>query len=81
MYNGSYANTGTTGARWLLWKEAVHLIKERPVFGYGIEGTAEMMEQAAGNDRCRCEYMQYALSFGIPAAVLYIIACMDGSSG
>lgn len=73
---GNYANTGTTGARWLLWKEAVHLIKERPVFGYGIEGTAGMMEQAAGNDRCHCEYMQYALSFGIPAAVFYTIACI-----
>lgn len=35
-----------------------------------------MMERAAGNDRSNCEYMQYALSFGIPAAVLYTLACV-----
>ncbi|MGN0240754.1 MAG: O-antigen ligase family protein [Candidatus Weimeria sp.] len=67
-------NAGT--ARWALWKATVKFIKERPLFGFGIEGIDERLKAAAGAERTHNEYLQYAVTFGIPEAVAYTAACI-----
>ena len=69
----SAVDSAGTG-RWGLWKNTVHYIRERPVFGWGIEGIAERLEADSHgiNNRPHNEYLQYAAFFGIPAAILYI---------
>lgn len=67
-------NAGTK--RWALWKATVGFIKERPLFGFGIEGIDERLKAAAGSERTHNEYLQYAVTFGIPEAVAYTAACI-----
>lgn len=57
-----------------LWRWTITRIRERPIVGYGSDALADDMEAATRNGRCHCEYMHYALSYGIPAAVLYVCA-------
>ncbi len=64
---------GTT--RWLLWKTTCGYIRERPLFGYGIEGIDDMLQEATGSSRTHNEYLQYMSSFGIPEGVAYILGC------
>ena len=66
------SNTGTR--RWVLWKHTVQYISERPIFGWGVEGTTERLdnEPDTENDRPHNEYLQWAAFFGIPGALLYI---------
>lgn len=58
-----------------LWKHAFSYIKERPLFGYGPEGTyySWFFEDEVGWDRPHNEYIQHALFMGIPAAIFYIV--------
>ena len=67
------ADSAGTG-RWGLWRNTIGYIRERPVFGWGIEGIAERLyeDSAHLNNRPHNEYMQYAAFFGIPAALIYI---------
>lgn len=64
--------------RWTLWKYAVYLIKESPIFGYGIEGQRRRAEELGilgkygVGTSTHNEFLQYAVSFGIPAALAYI---------
>ena len=62
--------------RWALWKATVGFIKERPLFGFGIEGIDDRLNAAAGSGRTHNEYLQYAVTFGIPEAVAYTAACI-----
>ena len=55
-----------------LWRWTITRIRERPWVGYGSDALADAMTEALRNSRCHCEYMHYALSYGIPAAVLYV---------
>lgn len=56
-----------------LWKHSFKYIKERPIFGYGPEGTYySFYEDDMGYDRPHNEYIQCALFMGIPAAIFYI---------
>lgn len=66
------AEAGTK--RWALWTNTVSYIKERPFFGFGNEGIAQRLHLAADNSRPHNEYLQYAVFFGIPAALMYISA-------
>ncbi len=73
----SSQNVRTAGdagtGRWSLWTSTVSYIKERPLFGWGIEGIGRRLEEETGySDRPHNEYLQYAAFFGIPATVLYI---------
>lgn len=66
-------DAGSAGSgRWRLWKETVQYIKEKPLLGFGIEGIGSRLNEAAGNDRPHCEFLQYAAFYGIPAAITYI---------
>ena len=73
----SAQNVRTAGdagtGRWSLWTSTVRYIRERPLFGWGIEGIGRRLENETGySDRPHNEYLQYAAFFGIPAAILYI---------
>jgi len=69
--------TGAEGTgRLALWEFAADKIKEEPLLGQGLEGVSQEMENTVGNDRCHNEYLQYALAFGIPAAVAYTLGCL-----
>lgn len=70
--NAEKATTGT--ARIALWKHAFEYTMERPLTGHGSDVTGRRLMKEAGNDRCHCEYLNYAVSFGIPAAIVYIVA-------
>ncbi|MBR3437876.1 MAG: O-antigen ligase family protein [Clostridia bacterium] len=59
-------------ARWGLWRATWGYIKERPFIGYGIEGTVERLTADTGQDKVHNEYLDYAVEYGIPAALLYI---------
>lgn len=67
-------NAGTS--RWALWKATVKYIKERPLFGFGIEGVDDRLDAAAGASRTHNEYLQYAVTFGIPEALAYTAGCI-----
>ena len=68
------ASAGT--GRWALWKHTVEYISEKPVFGWGVDGTTVRLGNEADtiNDRPHNEYLQWAAFFGIPAALLYLAA-------
>lgn len=68
------SSDGAGTGRWTLWMHTVSYIKERPLFGFGIEGTNErLFEETNGcNTRPHCEFLQYAVFYGIPAAAAYI---------
>ena len=57
---------------------AVDIIKEHPIFGYGIEGQKRMAEelgivgQYEIGTSTHNDFLQYAVFFGIPAALVYI---------
>ena len=69
-------NAGGSG-RVGLWKENIGLIKEKPLLGYGPEGTYMMMIKGEIiGDRPHNEYMQHALYMGIPAGIAYIVALL-----
>ena len=65
------ADSAGTG-RWELWKFTVERIFEKPLFGYGIEGINQALEEATGSSRPHNELLQYAVFYGIPAALIYI---------
>ena len=74
----SSADSAGTG-RWGLWRNTINYIRERPLFGWGIEGIANRLagDSANLNTRPHNEYLQYAVFFGIPAAAAYIIGCVS----
>lgn len=67
--NSENAGTG----RWTLWTHTIDYIKEKPLFGFGVEGTnIRLHTDTHGiNDRPHNEFLQYAAFFGIPAAIAY----------
>lgn len=59
-----------------IWEASVRLIAEHPVFGIGFEGVCNLdLIAQVGNGRPHNEFMQYALFYGIPAAVTYFAGC------
>ena len=67
-----YATSGT--ARLHLWMFTSQYIMERPLIGHGSDVTGERLEADSCSDRCHCEFLNYAVSFGIPATIVYIAA-------
>lgn len=67
------ADSAGTG-RWGLWRFTMGYIKQKPIFGWGVEGISEMLTKDSNglNNRPHNEYLQYAAFFGIPAAITYI---------
>ncbi len=60
-------------SRWLFWLETLKFIKEKPVFGYGLDCLgAEFSKVAIDYDKPHCEPLQFAAELGIPAAIAYL---------
>lgn len=77
IVNGKENSDYSTGvARIILWENGIRYISEEPFKGHGADATLGRMfnDSNSDNDRCHCEYMNYAISFGIPAALIYIAA-------
>jgi hypothetical protein len=63
--------------RWGIWREVVSLIGKKPLFGYGMEALySNGLSEVAHNTRPHNEFLQYALFYGIPAALLYVSGCV-----
>lgn len=77
MRESSDVDSAGTG-RWILWRNGVRFISEKPVFGYGPDNLGEQYAKVnIGTDRAHNEIIQFAASLGIPAAVFYIIAMVN----
>ena len=70
------ANSAGMG-RIKIWKTTIQYIKEKPLFGWGIEGTDQMLMRATGSSRPHNEYLTYAVFFGIPAMIFYLCGVMS----
>lgn len=59
-----------------LWEKTLEHIAERPLLGFGADGTYTRLldEVDAGNGRAHSDYLHYAVCFGIPAAIIYVAA-------
>lgn len=70
---GQESSTGT--ARIRMWLKCGHYISERAFVGYGSDATGDrLLADTQISDRCHNEYINYAVSFGVPATAFYIAA-------
>ena len=71
--------SGSAGTgRWVLWISAMKFIKDKPLFGHGLDNLGELYDPlGVGTDRPHNEYLQYAAHLGIPALLFYL--CGIGS--
>lgn len=61
--------------RWILWKNGIKYIFEKPFFGYGPDNLGyRYMQDGIQLDRPHNEFIQIAASLGIPALVFYVVA-------
>ena len=67
---------GAGSGRWFIWKNCMKLILENPVFGIGFEGVHVRVLAEVGNPRPHNEFMQYALFYGFPGLLLYVLGCV-----
>lgn len=76
--SASEASMHAGSGRWIIWVRCMELIRQHPLFGIGFDGIdAKGLESFTGNTRPHNEFMQYALFYGIPAAVLYFAGCLS----
>ncbi len=78
---GSEAAADAGAGRWELWTAAVHFIQQRPFFGWGPDtgGFFLLQRRTEFVDRVHNEYLQVALSVGIPgllAWLAFLFACL-----
>ncbi len=65
-------------ARWQLWVNGIEFIKQRPLFGYGIDNLAKQYELVnISIDRPHNELIQFATSMGLISALLYLSALVS----
>lgn len=70
---GQEKSTGT--ARIAMWYKCGDYIAERAFVGYGSDATGDrLLADTQISDRCHNEYINYAVSFGVPATVFYVAA-------
>ena len=71
--------SGSAGTgRWVLWVNAMKFIKDKPLFGHGLDNLGELYDLlGVGTDRPHNEYLQYAAHLGVPALIFYL--CGIGS--
>lgn len=58
--------------RWALWRCTCEYISKRPLFGFGVDGILNQLDETCGSERTHNEFLQYASFFGIPAGIMYI---------
>lgn len=64
-------------SRWKIWRHTAEYIKEKPVFGFGVEGISQRLSADTELDRPHNEFLQYSAFFGIPSAIIYICGVMS----
>lgn len=69
-------NVSTTFVRRNMWKKALLYIAQRPVLGYGPDGSGIVIfvDTFGVNTRPHNEYLQYAVFLGIPGLAMYLTA-------
>lgn len=77
--SGSEASMHAGSGRWIIWVRCMSLIQAHPWFGLGFEcvvakGFSGFLMEC---NRPHNEFMEYALFYGIPAAVLYFAGCLS----
>ena len=59
-----------------LWQYGIHLIGQKPIFGYGVNGTKSLFHNESGLKkpaaRVHNEYLQIGIDCGIPAMLIHI---------
>ena len=70
------ANKAGSG-RWIVWKLTVKYILEKPLFGNGISGLAQIVGEGADTSSPHNEFLEYAAFFGIPVSVCYLAAVLS----
>lgn len=67
-------SSGSAGTgRWVLWTNAIEFIKEKPLFGHGLDNLGYLYYPlGVGTDRPHNEYLQHAAQLGIPALIFYL---------
>ncbi len=78
-------NSAVPGSfRWFIWRKVVELIKERPVFGFGLANLGYAFEERFSSeilevfkrtmfiDEAHNEFLDIAVSSGIPSLVAYL---------
>lgn len=70
--NEQNADSAGSG-RWRLWKLSLQLIKEKPIVGYGPNMSYYFLGRAGVYDMPHNEYLQYAVDFGLPTVLLYLV--------
>ena len=63
--------------RWIVWKLTVKHILEKPLFGNGISGLAQIIAEGGDTSSPHNEFLEYAAYFGIPTGVCYFAACLS----
>lgn len=68
--NSDYIGAGRMG----LWKDSFFFIKQKPIFGFGLENLhcAYNGYKIMNNNRPHNEYLQHAVFMGVPALLCYI---------
>ena len=75
--SGAVDAAGAGNGRWKIWRATVSYIGERPWLGFGVEGISERLHEDAGNYRPHNEFLQYAVFFGIPFAISYVLGIVS----
>ena len=77
MRDPSFESSASVGAeRWGVWIRCLDIIRANPLFGIGFEGLYVWgLDEYVKNTRPHNEFLQYAVFYGIPAAILYIAGC------
>ena len=64
--------------RWQIWARCLNIIRQYPLMGIGFEGIYLYdLGSYVTATRPHNEFIQYALFYGIPAALLYIAGCVS----
>lgn len=64
-------------ARGALWIASFDMIKEKPLLGHGIDNLkSEYSKRGAKGDRAHNEFLERAVSTGIPSAIFYLLAIL-----
>lgn len=67
--DAAYAGT----SRWGLWVSTARCITEKPIFGWGPNGIADIIMAEGGATRTHNEFLQYTAFFGIPWLIAYLV--------
>ncbi len=73
--SGNEHESSTGVARKKLWEKTIEHIGQKPLLGFAADGAEKKLARETRIDgRCHNDYLHYAVCFGIPAGIIYIVA-------